>query len=137
MVAGEDVESASPSLDSFLRKVAAPLWSKAEFQERTDGWRASELGRGAFGVATLLSSAGRKLALKRMDRCEDWTFQREVRALLRLRGKKGLQQLEAVMVEDEHCPGCRGCGFLVSWVPLSLWRVYTDGNAGPVRGHAL
>jgi len=77
-------------MDKFLKKVAAPLWTEAEFVERTGGWRARELGRGAYGVATLLSSADQKLVVKRMERCEDWTFRREVRALLKLQGKKGL-----------------------------------------------
>jgi len=87
MQSGEKPESA---MDKFLKKVAAPLWTEAEFVERTGGWRARELGRGAYGVATLLSSADQTLVVKRMERCEDWTFRREVRALLKLQGKKGL-----------------------------------------------
>ena len=77
-------------MDTFLKKLEAPLWTEAEYLQRTSGWRASELGRGAYGVATLLSNAEQTLVVKRMERCEDWTFKREVRALLKLQGKKGL-----------------------------------------------
>lgn len=74
----------------------------AEYLKRTKGWRPSFLGRGAFGVVNLVSNGQEKLVVKLIDRLEERSFLREARALSKVSGVDGLQQVEAVVLDHEY-----------------------------------
>lgn len=78
------------------------VWTMSDYLKRTKGWRPRFLGRGAFGVVNLVTNGQEKLVVKLIDRLEERSFLREARALSKVRGLDGLQQVEAVVLDHEY-----------------------------------
>lgn len=92
--------------EEFKRKLKAlgvPVWSMASFRELTEGFASASLGSGFYGDVELLSDARRSFVLKRMKDPFGEDFFREVEALAKVRGIEGVQQVEAIVAEDEQC----------------------------------
>lgn len=92
----------TPTVEPILRKCEVPVWTEAQYLEFTRALRPTYLALGAFGVANLASNGLQKLVLKVMERAQERSFEREVRALSKVRGIDGVQQIEAVVLEGEY-----------------------------------
>ncbi|ROT81485.1 hypothetical protein C7M84_025354 [Penaeus vannamei] len=75
-----------------------PLWSAVDLLKKTIGCTATSLGSGFFGDALLYSDARGSFVVKTMPCSNVDSFFNEVRALARVRGVEGVQQLQAIMV---------------------------------------
>lgn len=91
----------TPTVEPILRKREVPVWTEAQYLEFTRALRPTYLALGAFGVANLASNGLQKLVLKVMERAQERSFEREVRALSKVRGIDGVQQIEGVVLEGE------------------------------------
>lgn len=58
---------AMDSLRKVLRAHRVPVWTEAEYLQRTKGWSATLLGSGAFGNTKLLSYSNQTLVVKLLD----------------------------------------------------------------------
>lgn len=92
------------AMNHILMKLKAsqvPVWSQKYFLSRIQGYSNTYLAAGAFGVTTLISNGHERLVSKTTEHCLVKAFEAETRALSKVRGIDGLQQVEAIVVDDE------------------------------------
>lgn len=85
-----------------LRDWQVPEWTAADHLAHTKGWSVRFLGSGTFGRSYLYSNGPQTLVLKIMRPGQHMSFSQEVRALAKVRGIEGLQQVVAVILKKEH-----------------------------------
>jgi len=73
-----------------LEESQVPVWTEADYLDRTAAWRSSFLDEGGFGVANLVWTGLEQLVVKQVKRKDEEYFVREARALSKVRGTEGL-----------------------------------------------